>query len=80
MRKVRQRNPGSRGFPFHLSDFAFRPRPFVANEAAKRIQHSTGCQSLAWQLIPRRNLWGEYYSPREPRPGIRSGGFVVPNT
>jgi hypothetical protein len=82
MRKVRQRNLRSHGFLFHLSDFAFRPVPFVASEAAKRIQYSPGCQGLgqAWQLILRRNLWGEYYSPRESQPGIRSGGFVAPNT
>jgi hypothetical protein len=82
MRKVRQRNPRSRGFLFHLSEFAFRPVPFVASEAAKRVQYSPGCQGLgqAWQLILRRNLWGEYYSPRQSRPGIRSRGFVVPNT
>jgi hypothetical protein len=35
MRKDRQRNPRNREFPFHLPDVAFRPVPFVANEAAK---------------------------------------------
>jgi hypothetical protein len=53
MRKVRQRNPRSRGFLFHLSEFALRPVPFVASEAAKRVQYSPECQGLgqAWQLI-----------------------------
>jgi hypothetical protein len=49
---------------------------------AKQLNEPSIAQSvnLAWQSIPRRNLWDECCSPREPRPGIRSGGFVVPNT
>jgi hypothetical protein len=82
MRKVRQRNPRSRGFLFHLSEFAFRPVPFVASEAAKRVQYSPGCQGLgqAWQLVLRRNLWANIIHPGSLGLGFAQGGFVVPNT
>jgi hypothetical protein len=75
MRKVRQRNPRSRGFLFHLSEFAFRPVPFVASEAAKRVQYSPGCQGLgqAWQLILRRNLWANIIHPGSLSPGFTQG-------
>jgi hypothetical protein len=66
MRKAQQRNPRSHWFLFHLSEFVFRPVPFVASGATKRVQNNPGYQGLgqAKRFLPRRNLRSESYSPR----------------
>jgi hypothetical protein len=58
----------------------FGKHPSSTPKPSAQIQLNAGRRSFAWQLIPRRSPWGECYPPRGPRPGIRTGGFVVPNT